>query len=113
VFDWFSMGWAHYQVKVTRSGSQLQVSDLRYGFDDDPLASVFTLHAEFDHNGALTGPVQAGRNIPDDSSGAFRRLIASTYAPACQIFSRGVIPPAMDDNEAPEMVETERGESRS
>ena len=96
------MGWAHYQVHAIPSGTRLQVSDLRYGFDDDLLASVFTLHAELDHSGALTSPVQAGRSVPDDSTGALRRLIAATYAPACRIFNRGVIVPAMDDNEASE-----------
>lgn len=103
VFDWFSMGWAHYTLKPAASGYQLIASDLRYGFDDDPLTSVFTLNATLDHQGIPADSATAGRTLPTDPNSLFERLITDTYAPACRVFgerpgSRDAIEANMVDN---------------
>ena len=101
VFDWFAMGWAHYTLIDSPEGPLLQASDLRYGFDDDPLASVFTVSVPVraeDHE--PTGPALAGRSTPANARGALARLATDTYAPACQLFSTGVIPERIDHNGA-------------
>ncbi len=100
VFDWFAMGWARYdlqpaeehnkptQVKNRATSATLRVSDLRYGYDDDPLSSVFTLTAELDSTGAPTQTLAAGRVGPRDPQRLFDRLVQDTYAPACRILSQ-------------------------
>ncbi|MGE0622465.1 MAG: metal-dependent hydrolase [Pseudomonadales bacterium] len=98
VFDWFAMGWAHYAVVAGSAGTFLQASDLRYGFDDDPLDSVFTVSVAIDPSGVPLGPALAGRSTPPDAERALARLVTETYAPACQLFTGGVIPQHMDQN---------------
>jgi len=100
VFDWFSMGWAHYSLAVETRGPVLQASDLRYGFDEDPLDSVFTVSVAVDADGMPAGPAMAGRSTPPDTERALARLVTDTYAPACQLFSRGAIPERIDHNGA-------------
>ncbi len=89
VFQWFTMGWVHYARVMSPGGPLLVAGDLRYGYDDDPLASVFTLTAPLDAAGTPTGPILVGRNNPDDMPGALERLFRETYAPACRLFSGG------------------------
>lgn len=85
VFNWFSMGWAHYRLEPESGGFQLTVSDLRYGFDDDPLSSVFTLNALVDGSGNVANSATAGRTRPTDTDALLERLITDTYAPACRL----------------------------
>ncbi len=86
VFDWFAMGWARYDMETTETGSRLTVNDLRYGYDDDPTSSIFTVQAELDHTGRPITALAAGRAGPRDPQGMFDRLVRDTYAPACRIF---------------------------
>ena len=88
VFDWFAMGWARYDISVTESGSDLTVSDLRYGFDEDPLSSIFTVSARLDPAGTPVEILAAGRTDPREPSRMFDRLVQDTYAPACRIFGQ-------------------------
>ena len=88
VFDWFSMGWARYDLDTTDEGFQLRVSDLRYGYDDDPLSSIFSVSATLDPAGTPLEILAAGRVGPRDPENMFDRLVRDTYAPACRIFSR-------------------------
>ena len=84
VFQWFTMGWAHFELKQQRGNRLLTATDLRYGFNDDPATSVFSASAELDANGDLAGPVTGGRFRPDASGDTFDRLLESTYAPYCR-----------------------------
>ena len=88
VFDWFTMGWAHYDLKpdlkAAGSGWRLLATDLRYGFDADPLKSVFSVNAQLAPNGQLAGPVLPGRNGVSAERGSLTALLNSTYSPACQ-----------------------------
>ena len=96
VFAWFTMGWARYDISYdnsgddvsTQSGTRLSVSDLRYGYDDDPRTSIFMVSAELDPTGVPTRTLAAGRTGPRDPQSMFDRLIQDTYAPACRIFSQ-------------------------
>jgi inner membrane protein len=88
VFDWFAMGWARYDIQPTEDGARLKVSDLRYGFDDDPLSSIFAVSAELDSIGTPVQTLAAGRVGPRDPQRMFDRLLQDTYAPACRIFSQ-------------------------
>lgn len=96
VFDWFAMGWASYRLEPTNAGTLLTVSDLRYGFDDDPLQSIFSLRVDLDAGGRPAGGIQAGRSMPDDSGRAIDRLVASTYAPACRLTNPPSLPAPPD-----------------
>ena len=110
MFDWFTMGWAHYQLgpqlgpqpgqqlRPAAGGRLLTASDLRYGFDDDPLRSVFNLTAQLDSSGQIGEPIRTGRTVPDDSGSAIIRLIENAYAPACRLFSAGAIPQPLEHN---------------
>jgi inner membrane protein len=105
VFHWFTMGWGHYQVDQRPGSSHHRIiaSDLRYGFEDAPLSSLFTLEAWLGPGGQLAAVAQAGRAIPADTGNAIARLLQSTYAPACRLLgARGGNPPSereMNDNE--------------
>lgn len=88
VFDWFAMGWARYDIERTATGRTLRVSDLRYGYDDDPLSSIFAVSAELDPAGSPLQTLAAGRVGPRDPGRMFDRLVQDAYAPACRIFSR-------------------------
>ncbi|TNF80275.1 MAG: metal-dependent hydrolase [Gammaproteobacteria bacterium] len=88
VFDWFTMGWARYDLQEAVNGLQLAVNDLRYGFDDDPLSSIFSISAKLDPTGLPIQTLAAGQVGPQDPAGTFDRLVQETYAPACRIFSR-------------------------
>ncbi|MDH3643259.1 MAG: metal-dependent hydrolase [Gammaproteobacteria bacterium] len=85
VFDWFTMGWARYQLTGNGQGRRLIATDLRYGFDTDPGASVFTASVALDDQGQLSGPVVGGRFTPQSNGETFDRLVDSTYAPYCRI----------------------------
>jgi inner membrane protein len=86
VFDWFAMGWARFDIQATENGAQLTVGDLRYGFEDDPLSSIFSVTAELDQAGTPVRTLAAGRIGPRDPGRTFDRLVQETYAPACRIF---------------------------
>lgn len=98
IFDWFAMGWAHYSVRTGSDDRVLLASDLRYGFDDDPLVSVFTVAVELDHANHPVGPARAGSSTPADPERALADLLTRTYAPACQILGRGANPERLDHN---------------
>ncbi|MCZ6457988.1 MAG: metal-dependent hydrolase [Gammaproteobacteria bacterium] len=83
VFDWFTMGWAHYDLKSAGSGWRLLATDLRYGFDTDPLKSVFSVNAQIGVNGLLAGPVSPGRNVPFTERDTLTALLDATYSPVC------------------------------
>lgn len=84
VFDWFTMGWAHYDLKSAGSGWRLLATDLRYGFDADPLKSIFSVNAQLTPSGLLAGPVSPGSNGVSAERGSLTALMESTYSPACQ-----------------------------
>lgn len=90
VFDWFAMGWARYDIdnENTETVTRLTVSDLRYGYDNDPRSSIFAVSAELDHTGAPVQILASGRTDPRDPQSLFDRLIRDTYAPACRIFNK-------------------------
>ena len=110
VFDWFTMGWAHYQLQPDSLGQRLEVSDLRYGYSEDPLRSVFMLNAILDQQGEITHPATAARSLPGESpSGqvvdpgtavelALEQLIRNAYAPACRLHSASIIPSSIPHN---------------
>jgi inner membrane protein len=102
VFDWFTMGWAHYRVETAAAtGARLLIaSDLRYGFADAPLESVFTLKARLQPDGSLSAPAQAGRTLPTDARTTLAWLLESTYAPACRLFGTGALPGTPDGDGA-------------
>jgi len=85
VFDWFSMGWAHYELSDRDGVGRLSATDLRYGFDTDPTTSVFAASADLDDSGQLLSPVVGGRFAPSANGETFDRLVESTYAPYCRI----------------------------
>ncbi|MCZ6708801.1 MAG: metal-dependent hydrolase, partial [Gammaproteobacteria bacterium] len=85
VFDWFSMGWAHYELATRNATQTLTVTDLRYGFDADPTTSVFTAAADLDSHGAVTGPIRGGRFAPQPSAETLDRLIGSVFPADCGI----------------------------
>lgn len=81
IFDWFTMGWSHYAIQNGR----ITATDLRYGSDENPRASVFTASAALDHLGRPTGKVAGGRFTPEANGRNLERLIGMTYTPACGI----------------------------
>jgi len=87
VFDWFAMGWARLDLTPTRDGWRLSAADLRYGFDDDPLTSIFTITAVLDDVGRPLETLAAGRVSPRNPESMLDRLIRDTYAPACRLLT--------------------------
>ncbi len=85
VFDWFSMGWAHYELEERGDTQRLTATDLRYGFTEDPTTSVFTASAVLDSNGRVLGPVKGGRFAPQSPSETLYALMQAAYAPNCRI----------------------------
>lgn len=79
IFDWFTMGWSHYAIQ----DGHMTATDLRYGSDENPRASVFTASVALDHLGRPSGNIAGGRFTPDANGRNLERLIAMTYAPGC------------------------------
>jgi inner membrane protein len=103
VFQWFAMDWVHYRVERLASGRRLVAGDLRYGFEEDPLRSIFSVSVPIDRTGTVLGPALAGRDLTTDRASGLVAMIERTYAPACRLFNRiheDVIPPPMGDNAA-------------
>jgi inner membrane protein len=86
IFDWFTMGWSHYAI----DNGRITATDLRYGSDENPRASVFTASAALDRLGRPTGQVAGGRFNPDANGDNLERLIAMTYAPGCRTTTRQI-----------------------
>jgi inner membrane protein len=112
VFEWFAMGWARFGLSRVENGWQLILSDLRYGFDNDPLKSIFSVTADLDPTGMPVSTAAAGRVGPRDPQSVFERLVRDTYAPACRLLTRtrDVIARPMDDNVP---YDSEPGESEA
>jgi inner membrane protein len=85
VFDWFAMGWAHYELATHGATRTLTATDLRYGFDADPTSSVFTAAADLDSHGVVAGPVRGGRFAPQPSGETLDRLAQSAFPADCGI----------------------------
>lgn len=79
IFDWFTMGWSHYAIQNGR----ITATDLRYGSDENPRASVFTASAALDVFGRPAGKVAGGRFNPEANGRNLERLIGMTYAAGC------------------------------
>ena len=109
VFDWFTMGWTRFDLAPAESGWRLTAGDLRYGFDDDPLSSIFAVSASLDASGEPLETLAAGRMGPRDPGSTFDRLVQDTYAPACRLLTRGrgAISTPIDDNGSNEQTERE------
>ena len=80
IFNWFAMGWLHYEVNPTDTGYQLSAIDLRYGADNNPRESMFTSSAQLDAQGNLLSAPTAGGFRP---SATFSRLLSEIYSPTC------------------------------
>jgi hypothetical protein len=103
VFQWFAMDWVHYRVEQLTGGRRLVAGDLRYGFEEDPLRSIFSVSVPIDQTGSVLGPPLAGRDFTSDRASGLVAMIERTYAPACRIFNRiheDVIPAPIGDNAA-------------
>ena len=61
----------------------MTATDLRYGADENPRASIFTASVALDRLGRPSGKMAGGRFTPDASGQNLERLIAMTYAPGC------------------------------
>ena len=73
------MGWSHYTIRDGR----MTATDLRYGADENPQASIFTASVALDGLGRPSGKIAGGRFTPEPNGENLERLIAMTYAPAC------------------------------
>ena len=60
IFSWFAMGWTHYAVRDTDTGTELVAADLRYGTEPDPAVSVFSVALPLRADGDLTSTQAAG-----------------------------------------------------
>lgn len=84
VFDWFSMGWTHYSLRPGSGGYDLIASDLRYGFDEDPARSIFSLSTRLDFTGLIRAPIAVGRDMRMDPGDTLANLLTATYTPVCR-----------------------------
>ena len=53
VFEWFTMGWVHGEVKDSENGAVVVLHDLRYVLPEDLSQSVFAARWEFDEDGGV------------------------------------------------------------
>lgn len=53
IFEWFTMGWVHGEVKRGENGAVVVLHDLRYALPEDLSRSVFAARWEFDEDGRV------------------------------------------------------------
>ncbi len=63
VFSWFAMGWTHYGL--ADGGETLIAADLRYGTEDDPRVSVFSIEVPIINGTVADRAAVGGRYRPD------------------------------------------------
>lgn len=91
VFDWFTMGWAHYRMDTSPGRQQLVATDLRYGFSAQPAHSFFAATVPLGADGQLSGPVVGGRWLSSEQDSAtvaaltsvFGRVLRAAYQSVC------------------------------
>ena len=83
IFEWFAMGWLHYDLTPTSTGFHLLATDLRYGATSTPRESVFTSSALLDRGGRLMASPIAGRFRPNANSETLSGIYALAYEPNC------------------------------
>ena len=62
VFEWFAMEETTARVISTKSGTRVEIDDLRYGFPGRPERGMWGIRGEFDESGNLIGPVRRIRS---------------------------------------------------
>jgi inner membrane protein len=88
IFDWFAMGWARYRIDDQSTPRRLVVTDLRYGFDENPDRSIFVAHAPLNHRGGLAGAVRATQDRTDANAARLAQLFQEAYPAACAVVGR-------------------------
>ena len=79
IFDWFTMGFTHASLESSDAGVRILLSDLRYGFDDDPKISVFTAEGLVDEGKRLIAPLIMRQMRPTTVDARLRNLFNLTY----------------------------------
>ena len=93
IYDWFSMGWAHYESARDGDTHILRAHDLRYGMDNNPANSLFTAQMVHQLGAAPTFTSQSPMSSPSQRALSLGKLFADTYAPWCRM-REGVEPVA-------------------
>ena len=88
IFSWFTMGWIRYHLEELADGLWLRATDLRYGFDDDPNRSIFSVGVGITETGGLRSRVEADQTVIDDRTARLTSLFTDTYAPLCRLTLR-------------------------
>lgn len=79
IFDWFTMGFTHASLESSDAGVRVLLSDLRYGFDDDPRISVFTAEGVVEDGKRLASPLSMRQMRPSTSNPRMRNLFNLAY----------------------------------
>ena len=79
IFDWFTLGFTHTSIEATDEGTRVLLSDLRYGFDDDPRTSLFAADGLIDKTNALIKPLAMRQVRPSAADPRMRNLFNLAY----------------------------------
>lgn len=79
IFDWFTMGFTHASLETTAEGIAVLLSDLRYGFDDDPRISVFSAEGLIGKTSTLVEPLAMRQIRPSAGDPRMRNLFNLVY----------------------------------
>jgi inner membrane protein len=78
IFEWFTMGMAHATVESLGAITQMRITDLRYGTDNDPTDSIFAMQALFHGTRLATAKLETYR--PNPSRYTVGGFIDAAYA---------------------------------
>ena len=79
IFNWFTLGFTHASLDSTDEGTRVLLSDLRYGFDDDPRTSVFAAEGLIDKTNSLITPLAMRQVRPSAADPRMRNLFRLAY----------------------------------
>ena len=83
IFAWFASDMLVARILPFDEGKQVQISDLRYGFEPDATIGMWGIEARFDNAGNMAGPPVRFRNRPEVNRTNIRKLLNDAFPQYC------------------------------
>jgi inner membrane protein len=84
IYEWFSGDLLAAQVVNDGDRVRVELHDLRYGYEPDPLASMWGIRGYFDPGGQLAGPPERFMDRPEVGWANITRLLSDAFPASCE-----------------------------
>jgi len=84
IYEWFSGGLLATRIVTVDDRVQVDLVDLRYGYEADTLAGMWGIRGFFDTDGDLVKPPERYRDRPEVSWENISRLLTDAFPRSCQ-----------------------------